>query len=159
MLEFVNSIISKSRFQQPIICFCMLCSLQYRLIWNWCYTCDILYFCVSGRSIIPLWIRRSARWLDYQICNNLNCWRSVDAHFQDEAGRLLLSFLAVKAANISKMDFCNQSEHKLTKMRSWNLLTLRWRSFSGSGGEHVAVVVPSKGCHYLINGSLQPVGT
>jgi len=40
-LEFVNCILSKWRFQQPIMCFCMLCSLQYRLIWNRYFTFGI----------------------------------------------------------------------------------------------------------------------
>jgi len=38
LLEYVNSILSKLCFHQTRICFCMLCSLQYRLIWNRCYT-------------------------------------------------------------------------------------------------------------------------
>jgi len=50
--EFVNSILLKSRFQQPMICFGMLCSLQYRFVWNWCFTFHILYCCLSGWSII-----------------------------------------------------------------------------------------------------------
>jgi len=51
-VEFVNSILLKSRFQQPMLCFGMLCSLQYRLVWNRCFTFHILYCCVSGWSII-----------------------------------------------------------------------------------------------------------
>ena len=69
-LNFVNSILSKSRFKQPMICYCMLCSVQYWLIWNQCLTFDKLYFCLSGRSIIPLWMRRFAWCLDYLIRNN-----------------------------------------------------------------------------------------
>jgi len=69
-LEYHNNILSKSRFRQPIVCFCVHCSLQYQLIWNRCFTFDILYFCLSGRSIIPLGMRRSVGCLDYQICKN-----------------------------------------------------------------------------------------
>jgi len=75
-----NSILSKSCFQQPMISSCILCSLQYRLIWNQCCTFDILYLCQSWRSLIPFWSRRSAWCPDYQICTNYNYWRSVDAH-------------------------------------------------------------------------------
>ena len=52
-LQFVNCILSKSCFQQPLIRFCMFCSLQCRLIWNWCFNFDILYFCLLRREIMP----------------------------------------------------------------------------------------------------------
>ena len=42
-LEYVHSILSKSRFQQPRICFCKLRSFQYELIWNRCFTFDKFY--------------------------------------------------------------------------------------------------------------------
>ena len=70
-----------------------------------------------------------------------------------------LLFFPVKAANIWYMYCCNESENKLPKIRSFKLLTLRSHSFSGCGSEHVAVVFPSKGCQYLWNGCLQPIGT
>jgi len=44
-------------------------------------------------------------------------------------------------------------------MQEQQLLTLRWRSFSECGRERVAVVFVPKGCQYLINGCLQPIGT
>jgi len=56
------------------------------------------------------------------------------------------------------MDVYNQSEHKLPKMRSYKLFTLRWRSFSGCGRENVALVFPSKPFQYLTNGCRQPIG-
>jgi len=46
---------------------------------------------------------------------------------------------------------------RLPHMHQVNLLTLRWRSFSRCSGEHVAVVLASKGCQYVINGCLQPI--
>ena len=39
-----------------------------------------------------------------------NCWRSVDAHFHDGAGRVLQSVLPIKAANNSFMTDYNLSE-------------------------------------------------
>jgi len=48
VLEFVHTILSKSRFQQPIIYFWILCRLQYRLIWNRCFTFHILYCAYQG---------------------------------------------------------------------------------------------------------------
>jgi len=91
-LQFVNSILSKSRFQQPIMRSCMLCSLQYRLIWYLYFTFDIWYLCLSRRSMIELCARRSARCLDQEIYPNYNSWRSVDAHLQDAAGSMSLLF-------------------------------------------------------------------
>jgi len=43
-LQFVDNILSKSRFQQLVMRFWMMGSLQYRSIWNPCFTFDILYF-------------------------------------------------------------------------------------------------------------------
>ena len=50
-VKFVNSILSKLHCQQRIICFCMPWSLQYRLIWNRCFTyqgCQL--FCDEGED-------------------------------------------------------------------------------------------------------------
>jgi hypothetical protein len=53
-LQCDNSILSKSSFQQPIKRFCLLSSLQYRIIWYLCFTFDIWYFCLARWSIIML---------------------------------------------------------------------------------------------------------
>jgi hypothetical protein len=58
-LQCVNSIFSKSRCQQPTMCFCLLSSLQYRLIWYLCCTFNIWYFCLARRAIIQLCTRTS----------------------------------------------------------------------------------------------------
>jgi len=47
----------------------------------------------------------------------------------------------------------------LRNMQVRELLTLRWRSFSGYHREYFAVYFASKGCHYRINGCLLPFGT
>jgi len=159
VLEFVNSILSKSCVQQPIMSFCMLCSLQYRLIWNRCFTFRILYLWLSGWSVISLWTRRSAQCLDYRTRINKNSWCSIDARLQDTAGSMSLLFWPIKAPNIRWMDVYNQLQHKLPNMQRQKLLTLCWCSFSGCGREHVAVVFPTNGCQYLMNGCLQPIGT
>jgi hypothetical protein len=67
-LQCVISILSKSRFQQPLMSFCLLSSLQYRLIWYLCFTFDIWYFGLARRSIILVCTRISARSSDYKIC-------------------------------------------------------------------------------------------
>ena len=90
--------------------------------------------------------------LDYQICNNQNCWYFVDAHFQGKAGGMSLLLLPVKAANILQMGVCNQSEHKLPKMQSQNFLAFRWRSFSECGGDCVDVSFAYTSCQYVAYG-------
>jgi hypothetical protein len=69
-LQCVNSILSKSRFQQPRMCFCLLSSLQYRVIWYLYFTLNIWCFCLARRSIVQWCTRRSARCLDSEICKS-----------------------------------------------------------------------------------------
>jgi len=47
------------------------------------------------------------------------------------------------------MDVYNQSEHKLSKMWSWKLLMLHWRSFSEWGGDRDAVSLAYQSCQYI----------
>jgi hypothetical protein len=53
--QYVNSILTQSHFHHPIMHFCMLCNLQYRFIWNPCFTFDILFWSLSRWSIILLY--------------------------------------------------------------------------------------------------------
>jgi hypothetical protein len=69
-LQCVNSILSKSLFQQPLMSFCLLSSLQYGLIWYLCFTFNIWYYCLGRRSIIQVCTGKSARCLDYEICKS-----------------------------------------------------------------------------------------
>jgi len=48
---------------------------------------------------------------------------------------------------------------RLRNMQDLQLLMFHWRWFSGCSREHGAVVIAVKGCQYLINGCLQPIGT
>jgi hypothetical protein len=98
-LQLVNSILPKYCFRQPIIHIWIVCSLQFRLIYNLCLTSHIMYFCVSGLLIIPIWAWRSARCHDYQSCSNWNCWHSIDANSHDVAVSMWLLFLSVNAGN------------------------------------------------------------
>jgi hypothetical protein len=43
-LQSVNSILPELRFHQATIRVCVLCSLQFRLIWNPIFSCYTLYF-------------------------------------------------------------------------------------------------------------------
>ena len=93
------------------------------------WQCSIL-FCQGRLSLSWLWIAATRSHFNYLTYKTKNRWRSVDAHFQDGAGSLILSFLTWKAANTSFMNGCNQSPLRLPKMRSEKSLTLCWCSFS-----------------------------
>jgi len=85
-----------------------------------------------------LWERRlPVGWLEIAATRSLfnyhtyktnNRWVSIDAHFQDGAGSMMLLFLTLKAANTWFMNGCNHSPRRIPKMHSQNSLTLSWRS-------------------------------
>jgi len=68
-------------------------------------------------------------------------------------------FLPIPVVNNSVMNAKIGMMPWLPNMHQLKLLTVCWRSFSGCRREHVGVVFASKGCHYLMNGCLQPIGT
>jgi len=70
-----------------------------------------------------------------------------------------IAFLHIVRVNNSVMNAKLSVRSWLANMQQLKLLTLCWRSFSGCGREHVAVVFAGKGCQYLINGCQQPIGT
>jgi len=87
-----------------------------------------------------------------------NLWRSVDAHFYDRAGRVLLFDLPMKAAKTSFMTEYNLSEVWFPRTHDWKSLTLCWRSFSWWGKEGVAVCFAYKGGQEFLCDWLQPIG-
>jgi len=87
--------------------------------------------------------------INYPRSEAKNGWRSIDADSQDAAASMSLLFLSVKAANIWWMEVCNQSEHELSNMRSYQSLMLRWPSFSERGGDSVAVSFAYERCQYI----------
>jgi len=86
-------------------------------------------FCLYEQPILRLWLHANYCPPDYPRYMTKNHWRSVDAHFYDVAGSVLLSLLPIKAANTSFMTICNQSSPRLPKIRNQASLMLRWRSF------------------------------
>jgi len=87
-----------------------------------------------------------------------NRWRSVDAHFHDRAGRVLLSVLPIKAARNSFMTDYNLSEVWFPRTHDERLLTLRWRSFSWWGREGIANCFAYKGSQKFLYDWLQHIG-
>jgi hypothetical protein len=60
-------------------------------------------FCLERKPKIPLWLTTTYRRCDFPGRMAKNRWCSVDAHFHDGAGRVLLTVLPTKAARNSFM--------------------------------------------------------
>jgi len=89
--------------------------------------------------------------------NNLNyrtknCWRSIDAHFQDGAARVFLSLLGWNMANTPFMMVCMQSPSRLLMMQDQKSLTRHWLSCLGWGKERVSLVFSYKGGWFIRKG-------
>ena len=89
---------------------------------------------------------------DYPRCKTKNRWRSVDAHFQNRAGSVLLSLLHIKAAYTAFMNVWIQLPLRLPKEQDQKSLTGRWLSFSGWGRERLSLVFDYKGGQYIRKG-------
>jgi len=87
------------------------------------------HFCLYEQPILHLWLRATYHPADYPRYMTKNCWRSVDAHFHDGAGSVLLFLLPIEAANTSFMTIRNVSPPRLPKIHDQESLTLHWRSF------------------------------
>jgi len=115
-------------------------------------------FCLSRQPIIPLWLTTTYRRCDVPGGMTENCWRSVDAHFHDGAGRVLHSVLPIKAANNALMTDYNLSEAWFPRTHDQKLLTLRWHSFSWWGRVGIAICFAYKGSQKFLYDKLMPIG-
>jgi len=106
-------------------------------------------FCLQRRPKIPLWLTTTYRQCDYPGHRTKNHWRSVDAHFQDGAGRVFQSVLPINASRNSFMTEWNELAVPLPRTHDWKLLMLHWRSFSRWGRERVIIMFAYKGSQYL----------
>ena len=86
-----------------------------------------------------------------------NGWCSIDAHFHDRAGRVLLSVLPIKAAKNSFMTDYNLSEVWFPRTHDQKSLTLRWRSFSWGCRKGIANRFAYKGSQKLLYDWLQSI--
>jgi len=87
-----------------------------------------------------------------------NCWRSIDAHFHDGAGRVLQSVLPIKSGKNTFMTEYNISDVWFPRMHDQKSLTLCWRSLSWWGREGIALCYANKGRQKLLYDLLQPIG-
>jgi len=100
--------------------------------------------CLSRQPEIPSWLTKTYQWSDFPGWMTKNCWRSVDAHFQDGTGRVLQSVLPLKVAKNSFMTDCNLSAVLFPRTHDQQSLTLCERSFSRWGRERVIIMLPIK---------------
>jgi len=92
------------------------------------------------------------RHTDEPWCNAKQCWRSVDAHFQNGVGSMLLSLWRINVAYTSFMNICIQSPLRVPKMQDRKSLKRSWLSFSGSGRELVSLGFDYKGSQCIRRG-------
>jgi len=115
-------------------------------------------FCQWRQANITLWLTTTYRRCDIPRCMTTNRWRSVDAHFHDGAGRVLLFVLPIKAGKNTFMTKYDLSEMWVPRTHDQKLLTLRRRSFWWWGREGIAICFAYKGSQKLLYDLLQPIG-
>jgi hypothetical protein len=94
-------------------------------------------FCLERQPKIPLWLATTKWRCDFPRHMTTNCWRTVDAHFHDGAGRVLQSVLPIKAVYNSFMTGYNLSQVWFPRTNDQKSLTLHWRSVDA----HFAIAV------------------
>jgi len=139
--------------EPPIVDDLLMLSLR---MGRWPYCC---LFCLPKLPIHRLCIGATNLLCNYRTNKTTNRWCSIDVHPQNGEVTVLLSLLPIKAASTSVIHKSDQITVYLPDLQNHKSLTLCWLSFSGCVREHVAVVFPSEGCHYLRNRCLQPIGT
>jgi len=85
----------------------------------------------------------------YGGCETRNTWGSIEAHFRNGAGRVLVSHVHIKMANTSFMTVCNLSPISLPKMEDYELLMLPWPTFAGWHRDLVSPFFDYKGGQYI----------
>ena len=81
------------------------------------WPCGLLY-CQEKLPLCWLWIAPTMSPCNYPTYKTKNYWHSIDTHFQDGAGSMMLLSLAWKAANTSFMNGCTHLPLRLPKMHS-----------------------------------------
>jgi len=117
---------------------------------------NVTLFCQGRRPLHRLSIAVTRSLFNCRTYKTKNRWCSVDAHFQDGAGSLILLFLIWKAANTSFMNGYNQSALRLPKVHSQKSLTFRWSLFSERGSDRVVYSFAKKNRQYARYGYFRP---
>jgi len=114
--------------------------------------------CLSRKPQIRLWLNTPYRRWHFPGRMTKNRWGSIDAHFHDRAGRVLLSDLPIKAARNSFITDYNLSEVWFPRTDDPKTLPLRWRSFSWWGREGIGNCFAYKGSQKFLYDLLQLIG-
>ena len=112
--------------------------------------CHIL-LCLWRRPKLRLYIPTTKSLFDYLTSKTNHPSRSVDADFQNGAGRMSLSLLHIKVANMTFLNVNNQSPLQLSKMEDQKSSTLCWHSF---GHRCICNVQSFDLAYYMSNGVL-----
>jgi hypothetical protein len=108
------------------------CSADALLTPDWCsvwgVAVSIHMTLPQWLPILQLWVNVVAQPLDYPRCNTLNCWRSVNAHFDTGALTIAWPLLLIIAANMLILGIYGSRAIGLYKMQHPKLLTLCWLS-------------------------------
>jgi len=95
----------------------------------------------------------------YPRCRAKNCWRCVEADFQNRA---VTVWLTPSPSNVASMLVMARTDHvtiQLPYLQHSKSLMLHWRSFSGWGSEHDNIIFGLEGSQYLVYEWLQPFAT
>jgi len=149
----------KLHIQRPTISFCIFYILPYRLVWNLGFSLNMLNFSLERRWMVPLWAHMSGQCLDYPIHKTTNYWCNFHTHGNDRITYTACTVLVDKALIPSDVNHCHKATLRSAKMHDQKSLTLHWRSFSGWGREHVAIVFAPQGGQYIIYGCLWPIAS
>ena len=68
---------------------------------------------------------------------------------QEAIAAISFAYLLIKTTNHLFMEMCDQAPLWLPKIQNHQLLTIRWRSFSGWGWERLSTCLLYKGCQYI----------
>jgi hypothetical protein len=114
--------------------------------------------CLGRKPKIPLWLTTTNQRCEFTGRMTKNHWCSVDAHFHDGAGRVLLSVLPIGVGKKSIATDYNLWEAWFHRMHHQKSLTFRWHSFWWWGREGIAICFAYKGGQKNLCDWLQPIG-
>jgi len=103
------------------------------------------HLCLWRQSILLLYMTTTNSHFTYLTYRTNNCWRSIDAHFQNGAVSLSPALLRINAVIISFLNVCGQLPLRLPTMQDHNSLTRRWLSFWGWGRECFSLLFDYQG--------------
>jgi len=99
----------------------------------------LFLFCLLKQPMIRLWLFATCCTPYYTSYIINNCWRNIDAKFQDGAQSVSLSHLPINAANDLCMTVWYMSHPILPRIHDQQPLTLHWCTFSRLGRKGITI--------------------